>query len=64
MASPEVSEVSVHACTGNPLPSDVEQICQWLFNAPFVQAFHSKCLLTLSAYALLALFFFGCHVWG
>lgn len=41
MASAEVSEITVHACTGNPLPQDVEQIAQWLFNAPFVQAFNS-----------------------
>lgn len=41
MASGEVSELSVHLCTGNPLPQDVEQICQWLFNSPFVEAYHS-----------------------
>ena len=47
MASPEVSEVTVYLCTGNPLPEDVEQICQWLFNAPFVQAFNSAPLATM-----------------
>ena len=39
MASREVSEASVYACTGNPRPCDIERIADWLFNSPFVETF-------------------------
>ena len=41
MASGRVSEASVYACTGNPMPRDIEQVGQWLFQAPFSEAFNS-----------------------
>ena len=50
MASGAVSEATVYACTGNPLPQDIEQIVQWLFNFPFAEAFDSaSCLASLHA---------------
>jgi DNA polymerase III delta prime subunit len=30
----------VHATTGAPLPSDVEEMVRWLLNEPFATAFH------------------------
>ena len=59
MASNEVSEVTVYACTGNPLPEDVEHICQWLFNTPFVDAFNSASPLRLSHHLVSTMFHCG-----
>lgn len=42
MAYPRVTEEAVYLCTGNPLPSDVEQILTWLLNAPLGQAYAGK----------------------
>lgn len=41
MASGEIDEKAVYQCTGNPLPEDVEQIAQWLFNESFVTCFNN-----------------------
>ena len=35
----EIDEQAVYACTGSPLPSDIEQCVQWLLNDDFVAAF-------------------------
>ncbi len=39
MASAEVSEESVYLCTGSPLPTDIEAVCQALFNEDFVDVY-------------------------
>ena len=38
-----VTSEAVHATTGAPLPSDVEQIVTWLLNEPFATAFQRAC---------------------
>jgi hypothetical protein len=44
MASDLVDEAAVYLTTGNPLPSDIESVVDWLLNEPFVAAFQSECL--------------------
>merc|ERR1719373_295317 len=39
MAYPEVNIESVHLCTGAPLPKDLEQVCNWLLNSSFKEAY-------------------------
>ncbi|KAL2633687.1 hypothetical protein R1flu_005166 [Riccia fluitans] len=39
MASPHVTEEAVYQCTGNPMPKDVQAICQWLLNESFTTAY-------------------------
>lgn len=39
MAYPEVNIESVHLCTGAPLPKDVKQVCNWLLNSSFKEAY-------------------------
>lgn len=39
MASDLVDEAAVYLTTGNPLPSDIESVVDWLLNEPFVAAF-------------------------
>ncbi|KAI9099973.1 P-loop containing nucleoside triphosphate hydrolase protein [Phlyctochytrium arcticum] len=34
-----VTEDAVYLCTGAPLPSDINQICDWLFNSDFASAY-------------------------
>ncbi|KAJ3145955.1 hypothetical protein HDU86_000579 [Geranomyces michiganensis] len=34
-----VTEQAVYLCTGSPLPSDISQIAQWLFNEDFAAAY-------------------------
>ncbi|KAF8073115.1 RFC3 [Scenedesmus sp. PABB004] len=41
MACEVVDETSVYLTTGNPLPSDIEAVINWLLNEPFVTAFQS-----------------------
>jgi hypothetical protein len=43
MANELVDEKSVYLTTGNPLPSDIEAVVNWLLNEPFVTAFQSEC---------------------
>lgn len=35
MASQQITEETVYLCTGNPLPTDIEQIAFWLLNESF-----------------------------
>lgn len=39
MAFPVVNEENVYLCTGNPLPSDIYQIVQWMLNEDFATAY-------------------------
>ncbi|KAJ3020284.1 hypothetical protein HKX48_001055 [Thoreauomyces humboldtii] len=36
-----ITESSVYLCTGSPLPSDIKQIVEWLFNEDFATAYTS-----------------------
>lgn len=42
MAFDNVSEEAVYACTGNPMPRDIEQVVNWLFNEPLTDTFNSE----------------------
>ena len=44
MASEVVDEQAVYLCTGNPLPQDIEQVAQWLFNESFAIVFEGAAL--------------------
>ena len=44
MAFDKVDGRNTYLCTGNPLPEDMEQIANWLFNESFVDCFDSKAL--------------------
>lgn len=39
MAYDEVSEKRVYSCTGQPLPSDITQIVEWMLSEPFSVAY-------------------------
>jgi replication factor C subunit 3/5 len=41
MAFPTVTQENVYLCTGNPLPSDMQQILSWLLNSKFDEALHN-----------------------
>jgi hypothetical protein len=41
MANDVVDESAVYLTTGNPLPSDIETVINWLLNEPYVTAFQS-----------------------
>ena len=43
-----VTSDNIHATTGSPLPSDVEDIVKWLLNEPFATAFHRTLQLKTS----------------
>ena len=43
MAHDEVNEGTVYLCTGQPLPSDIAQIVDWMLNQDFSTAYSSKC---------------------
>jgi hypothetical protein len=43
MANDVVDEAAVYLTTGNPLPSDIESVINWLLNEPFVTTFQSEC---------------------
>lgn len=49
MANDLVDEAAVYLTTGNPLPSDIESVINWLLNEPFVTAFQSESVLTLAS---------------
>ena len=44
MAHDEVSEKTVYLCTGQPLPSDIAQIVEWMLNLDFSTAYNSECV--------------------
>lgn len=48
MASDVVDETAVYLTTGNPLPSDIESVMDWLLNDPFVAAFQSELLVGMA----------------
>lgn len=39
MASQQINEEAVYSCTGNPLPTDIEQIAYWLLNESFATSY-------------------------
>jgi replication factor C subunit 3/5 len=41
MACDVVDEKGVYLTTGNPLPSDIESVMNWLLNEEFTTAFQS-----------------------
>ena len=41
MSSPAVSQEAVYQCTGNPLPSDIEQCFRWLMNETIAEGYSS-----------------------
>ena len=41
MAHDEVNEQTVYLCTGQPLPSDIAQIVEWMLNLGFSAAYNS-----------------------
>ena len=43
MAHDEVNEQTVYLCTGQPLPSDIAQIVEWMLNQDFSTAYNSTC---------------------
>ena len=43
MAHDEVNEQTVYLCTGQPLPSDIAQIVEWMLNQGFSTAYNSTC---------------------
>ena len=45
MAHDEVSEKTVYLCTGQPLPSDIAQIVEWMLNLDFSTAYNSECVV-------------------
>lgn len=42
MSSDEVTELSVYTCTGQPLPTDIAKIVEWMLNEDFSTAYQSK----------------------
>lgn len=44
MAHDEVTEETVYLCTGQPLPSDIAQIVEWMLNVDFSTAYTSECV--------------------
>lgn len=44
MAYDEVTENAVYLCTGQPLPSDIAQIVEWMLNEDFSTAYKSECV--------------------
>ena len=41
MAFEEVSEHNVYLCTGQPLPTDIAKIVEWMLNLDFSTAYES-----------------------
>jgi replication factor C subunit 3/5 len=50
MAYPEVNEANVYSCTGKPLPSEIAQILEWLFNSNFEECFKSIFIVYVEVY--------------
>lgn len=52
MAHDEVNEVTVYLCTGQPLPSDIATIVEWMLNLDFSTAYISmyiyKCVYRIA----------------
>ena len=42
LASDEVNEQTVYICTGQPLPSDISNMIQWMLNDDFAAAYKSE----------------------
>lgn len=42
MAHDEVNEENVYTCTGQPLPSNISKIVDWMLNESFSTAYHSE----------------------
>lgn len=53
MASDEVSEKTVYDCTGQPLPTDIGLIVEWMLNESFKDAYQSKITVFFSFRLLL-----------
>ena len=46
MAHDEVNEETVYLCTGQPLPTDIAQIVEWMLNLDYSTAYKSMPLIT------------------
>jgi len=58
LAYNEVSERSVYECTGQPLPTDIALIVEWMLNDSFKDAYQSEAIIPLvSADAFDVVFF-------
>lgn len=44
MAHDIVNEENVYTCTGNPLPSDIAAMVEWMLNEDFTTAYQSACI--------------------
>ena len=42
MAHDEVNEETVYTCTGNPLPSEIALIMEWMLNEKYSTAYESE----------------------
>ena len=43
----DITEERVYECTGNPLPSEIGRIVQWLLNESYSTAYSCMCLASL-----------------
>ena len=59
MAHDEVNEQNVYICTGQPLPTDIANIVEWMLNEDFVTAYQSE-WCHLSRYATAFSLYFPC----
>ena len=48
LAFEEVTEVNVYTCTGQPLPTDIAMIVEWMLNESYATAYQSQCFSDLS----------------
>ena len=52
MAYEEVNQSAVYLCTGQPLPSDIAQIVEWMLNEDFSTAYKSESWLVILVYTI------------
>ena len=50
MAFGEVTEHNVYLCTGQPLPTDIAKIVEWMLNENFSTAYESKSVSKYNIY--------------
>lgn len=50
MAFDEVNEHNVYLCTGQPLPTDIAEIVEWMLNQDFSTAYESIITLRVEYY--------------
>ena len=57
MSFDEVTEHSVYTCTGQPLPTDIAKIVEWMLNKDFSSAYQGEKNSTLEIDSLV------CPIW-